>query len=126
MRIFAVAAALLFVTPAAAEQVFFRGTLNFTSTSNCAYQTVGSHYGSMYAPRLIGDKEQHRMGHVPGVAHPSQRDLGVALRDQRLGVVGAELADQPVLDERRVHQAGHHRVAADAALGVLHRHRRSA
>ena len=59
LRIFAVAAALLIVTPAAAEQVFFRGTLNFTSTSNCAYQTVGSHYGSMYAPRLIGDNGEH-------------------------------------------------------------------
>lgn len=59
LRSYLLAALLLTSLPAHAEQVIFRGTMTFTAAANCAYQTAGSHYGSMYTPRYIGDNGAH-------------------------------------------------------------------
>ncbi|WP_237151443.1 hypothetical protein [Oryzibacter oryziterrae] len=55
----AILAAVSFSGAAEAAQVRFRGTVVFTATDHCAYQTKGSKYGSIYSPRNVGDNGAH-------------------------------------------------------------------
>src|SRR3546814_11221762 len=70
--------------------------------------------------RLVGCQIKCRVGNVPGVAHLPHRHPRVALGDQRRGVAALALSREADLDQRRVHLARHHRVAADALSRVLH------
>ena len=59
------------------------------------------------------------MGDIPAIAHFAERHLRITLGAQRGGIIAAQLAHQPVFDQRCMHQPRHNRIAAHTRLGVF-------
>ena len=57
------------------------------------------------------------MGDVPSRSHFAHRHLRIAIGNQGVGVILAQLTGEAEFHQRRMHQARHNRIAADVFAG---------